>query len=115
MTIHKKASKDDEDNEINNYYVPFDVAYAMSIHKSQGLEFDSVKIIITDEIDEKISHNIFYTAITRAKNQLAIYWSPETEKKIISNFTKLTRGIDANILAEKFKYKMYKNQKYNCI
>lgn len=115
LTIHKKASKDDEDNEINNYYVPFDVAYAMSIHKSQGLEFDSVKIIITDEIDEKISHSIFYTAITRAKNQLAIYWSPETEKKIISNFTKLTRGKDANILAEKFKYKMYKNQKYKCI
>ncbi|WP_366123861.1 helicase C-terminal domain-containing protein [uncultured Campylobacter sp.] len=46
------------------------MAYAISIHKSQGLEYDSVKIVITREIEENISHNIFYTAITRAKKYL---------------------------------------------
>lgn len=62
--------------------VPFQIAYAVSIHKSQGLEYDSVKIVITKEADELIIHNIFYTAITRAREKLKIYWSPELQKKI---------------------------------
>lgn len=62
--------------------VPFQVAYAVSIHKAQGLEYRSVKIVITNETEERITHNIFYTAITRAKENLKIYWSPETEKKV---------------------------------
>lgn len=47
--------------------VPFQVAYAISIHKAQGLEYNSVKVIVTNEIEELITHNIFYTAITRAR------------------------------------------------
>ena len=43
------------------------------MYKRQGLEYDSVKIIITNETEERITHNIFYTAITRAKEKLKIY------------------------------------------
>ena len=50
--------------------IPFQIAYAVSIHKAQGLEYDSVKVIITEEVDEMITHNIFYTAITRSKKHL---------------------------------------------
>lgn len=67
--------------------IPFQIAYAVSIHKAQGLEFNSVKIIIPPINAEKISHSIFYTAITRAKEHLKIYWSAETMKTIISSFT----------------------------
>ena len=63
--------------------VPFQVAYAISIHKAQGLEYDSVKIVISDEVDEQITHNVFYTAITRARKKLKIYWTPEVEKKVL--------------------------------
>lgn len=71
--------------------MPFQIAYAISIHKAQGLEYNSVKIIISSEVEERISHNIFYTAITRAKKKLKIYWSPETEKNILSGFKKNTQ------------------------
>lgn len=74
----------DEDDDYLNTVVPFQVAYAISIHKAQGLEYNSVKIVITNEIEERITHNIFYTAITRAKEKLKIYWSPETEKEVLS-------------------------------
>ena len=37
--------------------------------QAQGLEYKSVKVVITEDIDEKISHNIFYTAITRTSNE----------------------------------------------
>ena len=36
-----------------------------------------------------ISHNIFYTAITRTKNKLRIFWSPESQEKIINGFEKV--------------------------
>lgn len=68
--------------------VPFQIAYAVSIHKSQGLEYNSVKIIIPSYNAEKISHSIFYTAITRAKEKLKIYWSAETMENIVESFTK---------------------------
>ena len=47
--------------------MPFQVAYAVSIHKAQGLEYDSVKIVITGANEDDISHSIFYTAVTRAR------------------------------------------------
>lgn len=67
--------------------IPFQLAYAVSIHKAQGLEYDSVKVIIPSNNSEKITHGIFYTAITRAKNNLKIYWSAETMKEVVASFT----------------------------
>lgn len=68
--------------------IPFQIAYAVSIHKAQGLEYKSVKIIIPSCNAEKITHSIFYTAITRAKEKLKIYWSPETMESILKSFEK---------------------------
>lgn len=77
--------KIDENREVPiTAVVPFQVAYAVSIHKAQGLEFNSVKIVITDEIEDHINHSVFYTAITRARKKLKIYWTPEVEQKILS-------------------------------
>ena len=38
--------------------------------------------------DEKISHNIFYTAITRTTDKLKVYISKETQKKLAEKFVK---------------------------
>lgn len=67
--------------------VPFQLAYAVSIHKAQGLEYESVKIIIPSNNAEKITHGVFYTAITRAKEKLKIYWSSVTMQEVISGFS----------------------------
>lgn len=75
-------------DEIESFSMPFQLAYAISIHKAQGLEYDSVKIIIPSNNDEMITHSIFYTAITRAKKNLTIFWSPETMNKVIKNIYK---------------------------
>lgn len=82
---------DDEltsDEEQIKTIIPFQIAYAVSIHKAQGLEYKSVKVIIPSYNAEKISHSIFYTAITRAKEKLKIYWSSETMQNIVESFTK---------------------------
>ncbi len=63
--------------------MPFQVAYAVSIHKAQGLEYDSVKIVITDANEDDITHSIFYTAVTRARERLRIFWTPETQQGVL--------------------------------
>ena len=67
--------------------IPFQLAYAVSIHKAQALEYDSDKVIIPNSKSEKITHGILYTAITRAKKRLKIYWSAETMDKIVKSFS----------------------------
>ena len=96
---HQRSS--DEDDDTKDDLMPFQVAYAVSIHKAQGLEYNSVKIVISNEVDEMITHNIFYTAITRAKEKLKIYWSPESEKKILEALKTRNNGRDASILKSK--------------
>ncbi len=98
-----KHKSGDEDDDSSDAVMPFQVAYAVSIHKAQGLEYSSVKIIITDEVEEMINHNIFYTAITRAKDKLKIYWSPETENKILKNLQIRDSNKDVNLLKSKYK------------
>lgn len=97
--VRKKNELDDDNDIADDTDIPFQIAYAVSIHKSQGLEYDSVKVIITEEVDEMISHNIFYTAITRSKQHLMIYWSPETQEKVISSFEKRDSKNDATIFS----------------
>ena len=53
------------------------------IHKAQGLEYDSVKIVITDANEDDITHSIFYTAVTRARERLRIFWTPETQQAVL--------------------------------
>ena len=48
------------------------LAYAMSIHKSQGSEFPVVILPITSSSHRMLQRNLIYTAITRAKNKLIL-------------------------------------------
>ncbi len=108
--VNEFKDLDEEDDISSNSVVPFSVAYAVSIHKSQGLEYDSVKIIITQEIEENISHNIFYTAITRAMNKLKIYWTPECQNKIIKNMKLKFNAKDAYIISNKIMNRELKGE-----
>ena len=81
----ERLKEENEDLRLKSV-VPFQLAYAVSIHKAQGLEYDSVKVIIPSNNAEKITHGVFYTAITRAKTNLKIYWSSETMHDIVKGF-----------------------------
>lgn len=99
LSVTKSYEEDYDKDTEEEAIVPFQIAYAVSIHKSQGLEYDSVKLVITNEIGESITHNVFYTAITRAKKILNIYWSPECEKEVISSLSIKDYNSDVNILS----------------
>jgi len=103
--VKRLNSTDEDSNELKDDIIPFQIAYALSIHKAQGLEYNSVKIVITDEVEEQITHNIFYTAITRAKEKLKIYWSPQTQKKILEKLEHKFNDKDFYILRNKLNNK----------
>lgn len=48
-------------------------AYAMTIHKSQGSEFEHVAISFDDSHERLLSQELIYTAVTRAKKQISIF------------------------------------------
>ena len=107
--VDKVTSETYDEDTDNISYFPFQISYAMSIHKAQGLEFDSVKVIISNEVEENITHNIFYTAITRARKNLTIYWTQETENKIINSFKIQNFKNDVVILKNKYEELKLKN------
>jgi hypothetical protein len=89
---------DDDDDSLDTS-VPFQVAYAVSIHKAQGLEYESVKIVITDANEDDITHSIFYTAVTRARKLLKIFWTPETQQRVLQGLRRDTNVKDVHLLA----------------
>jgi exodeoxyribonuclease V alpha subunit len=51
----------------------YETVYAMTIHKTQGSEFDHVAMVLPKQTDNKLlSRELLYTAITRAKSRLSI-------------------------------------------
>lgn len=98
FAVNKNKSTDEDDDSKSKSIVPFQIAYAVSIHKAQGLEYDSVKVVITDEIDELITHSIFYTAITRARKSLKIYWTQPIERRVLERICPRNNKKDLKLL-----------------
>ena len=101
--VNKNKTTDEDDDGVSKAIVPFQIAYAVSIHKAQGLEYDHVKIIITDEVDELITHSIFYTAITRARKSLKIYWSQPVEEKVLAQIKPQDHKTDVALLKQEIR------------
>ncbi|WP_409496079.1 ATP-dependent RecD-like DNA helicase [Amycolatopsis sp. cmx-11-12] len=98
FSVYEHDISDDDDDSLNTT-VPFQVAYAVSIHKAQGLEYDSVKIVITDASEDHITHSIFYTAVTRAREHLSIVWTPETQQHVLKSLQRSTSPKDTALLS----------------
>jgi exodeoxyribonuclease V alpha subunit len=52
-----------------------EAAYAMTVHKSQGSEFDRVLFILPDRDAPVLSRELIYTGLTRARTQVELWWS----------------------------------------
>lgn len=59
-----------------------ETAYAMTIHKAQGSEFNQVVLVLPDTQSLVLSRELIYTGITRAKQQLIVL---ETRAGILKN------------------------------
>lgn len=55
-----------------NLLPAFETVYAMTIHKSQGSEFEEVVVVLPNEDNRVLSRELIYTAVTRAKAEVKI-------------------------------------------
>lgn len=67
------------------------LAYCCSVHKSQGLECDTVLVVATMEHRALLQRNLYYTAITRAKKNVAIIGQRKALNYAIGNNKTETR------------------------
>ena len=56
----------------------FTLAYAISVHKSQGSEYDNVVVVLAKSFKRMFYNKLIYTAVTRAKQSLIIIGSLES-------------------------------------
>jgi len=56
---------------------PHETVYAMSVHKSQGSEFDEVAVVLPRKPSPVLSRELLYTAVTRARRAVTIHGSRE--------------------------------------
>ena len=62
-----------------------DFAYAITVHKSQGNEFDAVVIPMFPGPSQLYYRNLLYTAVTRAKKTLVLVGNPATVEQMVNN------------------------------
>ena len=61
------------------------LSYAISIHKSQGSEFDRVAIALLGGTPMLYNRNLLYTAVTRAKKQVVLIGRKAVVQQMINN------------------------------
>lgn len=69
------------------------LAFALTVHKSQGSEFDRVALILPESDIPLLTREILYTAVTRSKRSVTIVGSPEVFKLGIKRTIKRFSGI----------------------
>ena len=68
-------------------------AYAMTIHKSQGSEFEHVAITFDNSHARLLSKELIYTAVTRAKEKVTIYSTKHALEKAVQTPTERHTGL----------------------
>ena len=70
-----------------------ETVYAMTVHKSQGSEFDHVLFIMPDRDYPVLTRELIYTGITRARKRIEIWGNEDVFREAVSRRTERTSGL----------------------
>ena len=76
-------------------------AYAITVHKSQGSEFDVVILVASQSAPMLLTRNLIYTAMTRAKKLLIVIGPQSVVSYMIQNNTTRQRNTGLTYKLEK--------------
>ncbi len=85
---HEVVIEYDEHRRVTYQYAQLDeieLAYAVTIHKSQGSEYPAVIMPLLSGPRMLFNRNLLYTGVTRAKNCVTILGSRETLREMVAN------------------------------
>ncbi len=77
-----------------------ETAFAITVHKSQGSEFDHILVVLPNENSPLLSRQLLYTAVTRAKNTVEIWGTTAAFKKAVQKKTRRLTGLKEKLLLE---------------
>lgn len=72
---------------------PHETAWAMTVHKSQGSEFDHTALVLPDHYLPVLTRELVYTAITRARQQLTLYSDRQVFARAVAVRTRRRSGL----------------------
>lgn len=73
---------------------PWDLAFAMTVHKSQGSEFDDVLLVLPPDEDHRLlTREIVYTGVTRARKRIIIYGTASALKNALARQIERQSGL----------------------
>ncbi len=70
-----------------------ETVYAMTVHKSQGSEFDNVLLILPDRDSPVLTRELVYTAVTRAKQKVFLWGSESILRTSLARTTRRMSGL----------------------
>jgi exodeoxyribonuclease V alpha subunit len=81
-----------------NRLLSVQTAYAMSIHKSQGSEYEHALVVLQDQAEKALTRELLYTGVTRAKKYLSLFQTqPGLIEQAVSMRAKRTSGLARRI------------------
>lgn len=72
---------------------PHETVFAMTIHKSQGSEFDHVAVLLGDRSSPLLTRELLYTAVTRARRKVTLYATEAVLEEAIARRTERGSGL----------------------
>jgi len=75
-----------------------ETVYAMTIHKSQGSEFDNVLMLLPNQLSALLTRELIYTGLTRAKRKIDIWANTEVFEQAIRRKIYRHSGLRKNLL-----------------
>ncbi len=75
------------------------LAFAMTVHKAQGSEFDHVALVLPDADLPLLTRELVYTAITRARRSVALVGRADLLARAVSRAVERHSGIDERLLS----------------
>jgi len=76
-----------------------ETVFAMTVHKSQGSEFDTVLLILPDQDSPVLTRALLYTAITRARHKVEIWGKKEIFRSAVKRQITRTSGLSEALWA----------------
>ncbi|WP_233829368.1 AAA family ATPase [Paraburkholderia sp. ZP32-5] len=76
---------------------PHDTAFALTVHKSQGSEFEHAVLVLPAAFSRVLSRELVYTAITRARERVEVIGARAVLAQAITTPTQRDSGLDARI------------------
>lgn len=67
----------------------------MTVHKSQGSEFTHTLLLLPPEVNPLLTRELLYTGITRAREQLDLFATPEMLALMVRKQTERYSGLGA--------------------